>query len=350
MSNHRRPTIFTVAVHAGVGVSTVSRYLNGRYVSHPTKQRILKAINALSYTRSPIARNLSLGRKGRIGVVVDSSLDPWFVQLLAGIEDELSNQDTSMMLASLHLGTAYDANPVLGWIREKRIDGLIVAKPKARDKALLDAAFESTIPTVTVAPDEAVSNMGHLHGIRCNNVAAGNTVADLLADLGHVRIGFAGGPKHSDSEDRLRGLKDRLLELGIPFDPAHIFMCENWQASAGIELGRIIFAKPLSITALVAANDALALGLMRVAQQRQIQIPQMLSVVGFDNVPEGALIWPGLTTVAQPMREMGIKACKTLFELITRATNSEENVYPMKLIVRESTGPVPGARVWPTSR
>ena len=341
MSTNRQPTIFTVAEHAGVAVSTVSRCLNGRYVSHSTKQRILKAINALRYTRSPIARNLSLGRKGRIGVIVDSSLDPWFVQLLAGVEEELSNHDTSMMLASLQLAAAYDPDLVRRWIREKRVDGLSMAKPKSREKILVEAALETSIPIVMIAPDEAVGQMGSVRAIRCNNVAAGKSVADLLLDLGHVRIGFAGGPKHSDSEDRLRGLKNRLLELGVPLDPGNIFTCESWEASAGIELGRIIFSKPLAVTALVAANDALALGLMRVAQQRKIQIPQMLSVVGFDNVPEGALIWPGLTTVAQPMREMGITARRKLFELISGVPSPEESAYPMKLIVRESTGPVP---------
>src|SRR5436309_1842214 len=97
----RQPTIATVAEHAGVAVSTVSRFLNGHYVSQSAKQRIAKVIDKLGYTRSATARNLSLGRSGCLGVVVDSTVDPWFVQLLGGVEEELTTHDTSLMLASL---------------------------------------------------------------------------------------------------------------------------------------------------------------------------------------------------------------------------------------------------------
>jgi LacI family transcriptional regulator len=335
----RQPTITTVAEHAGVAVSTVSRYLNGHYVSKSAKLRISKAIDTLGYARSTTARNLSLGRKGSIGVVVDSTLDPWFVQLLAGIEEELSTRDTSLMLASLELRGHYDASLVLQWIREKRVDGIIIAKSQKRERSLLQAALEKKIPAVTVAPDETVD---HVQVVRCNNIAAGAAVADLLVDLGHRRIAFAGGPEHStDSKNRLRGLRNRLAHLGAPLDASLVFSCDSWEAEAGMEFGRSLLAKPLSFTALVTANDALALGFMRVAQQRNVRIPQSLSVVGFDNVPEGALVWPGLTTVAQPMREMGRAACRQLFETMTSENKPGVMEYPMELVVRESTGPAP---------
>jgi LacI family transcriptional regulator len=311
--------------------------LNGHYVSHSAKQRIAKVIDKLGYTRSSTARNLSLGRTGCIGVVVDSTLDPWFVQLLAGIEEELTTRDTSLMLASLELRGHYDANLVLQWIREKRVDGLILAKSQKRERSLLHAATDAKIPTVTVAPDEAVE---HVQVVRCNNIGGGAAVADLLIDLGHRRIAFAGGPEHSiDSRNRLRGLKNRLEHLGIPLNPAFVFSCNSWEPEAGMEFARTLLARPLSITALVAANDALALGFMRVAQQRNIRIPQTLSVVGFDNVPEGALVWPGLTTVSQPMREMGRTACSKLFQNLDTFEKTEIIEYPTELIVRESTGP-----------
>jgi LacI family transcriptional regulator len=278
-----------------------------------------------------------LGRTGCIGVVVDSTLDPWFVQLLAGIEEELTTRDTSLMLASLELRGHYDANLVLQWIREKRVDGLILAKSQKRERSLLHAATDAKIPTVTVAPDEAVE---HVQVVRCNNIGGGAAVADLLIDLGHRRIAFAGGPEHSiDSRNRLRGLKNRLEHLGIPLNPAFVFSCNSWEPEAGMEFARTLLARPLSITALVAANDALALGFMRVAQQRNIRIPQTLSVVGFDNVPEGALVWPGLTTVSQPMREMGRTACSKLFQNLDTFEKTEIIEYPTELIVRESTGP-----------
>src|SRR5665213_2327096 len=333
----RQPTIATVAEHAGVAISTVSRYLNGHYVSHSAKQRIAKVIDKLKYTRSTTARNLSLGRTGCIGVVVDSTLDPWFVQLLAGIEEELATRDTSLMLASLELRGHYDADLVFQWVREKRLDGLILAKSQKRERLIIQAAVEAKIPTVTIAPDEVVD---HVHVVRSNNTAGGAAVADLLSDLGHRRIAFLGGPEHSiDMKNRLRGFRQRLEHLGVPLDPSFIFTCPNWEPEAGMDFGRTLLAKPLSITALVTGNDALALGFMRVAQQRNIKIPQAISVVGFDNIPEGALVWPGLTTVAPPTREMGRAACRALFPNTAATENSDVVDYPMQLIVRESTGP-----------
>jgi LacI family transcriptional regulator len=322
-----------------VAVSTVSRYLNGHYVSQAAKKRISEVITELGYSRSRNARNLSLGRTGSIGVVVDSTIDLWFTQLLAGIEEELSVHDASLMLASLDLRGHYDAHIVFQWIHERRVDGLIIAKPRKRERSLVQEAVKSRIPVVSVAPDEIVNRT---HVVRCNNIAAGAAVADHLADLGHRKIGFAGWPLHSlDSKHRLQGLRSRLQQLGIMLGRRSIWSCESYEAQAGIEFGRALLAKPLEMTALVMGNDALALGFLRVAQQRGIRVPQNLSVVGFDNVPEGALVWPGLTTVAQPMREMGRSACQRLFEPINSSGQADSVEYPMQLVVRESTGPAP---------
>src|SRR5262245_62377981 len=113
----KKPTIATVAAKAGVAVSTVSRYLNGHYVSRDVRARLSAIIEELGYSRSWTARNLSLGRRGSIGVVVDHSDDPWFVQLLKGIEEELATRDTSLMLASTELRNTYDPALVFEWIR-----------------------------------------------------------------------------------------------------------------------------------------------------------------------------------------------------------------------------------------
>src|SRR6185369_3290067 len=141
----RKPTIADVAERAGVAVSTVSRYFNGHYVSLAAKQRISEVIAALGYSRSRNARNLSLGRTGSIGVVVDSTLDLWFTQLLAGIEEELSKHDATLMLASLAPRGHYDAHMAPRSLREKRVDALTIAKPGTRERPLLQNAFEHQI-------------------------------------------------------------------------------------------------------------------------------------------------------------------------------------------------------------
>ena len=174
----KKPTIATVAEQAGVAVSTVSRYLNGHYVSAPVQARLSEVIAALGYSRSWTARNLSLGRRGCIGVAVDSSSDPWFVQLLMGIEEELSARDTGLMLSSLELRGQYDPALVFSWIRDRRVDGLVLAKSQRRERALLKAAVEAQLPTVIIAPDEIFTDV---QVVRCNNIAAGTAVGAHLA-------------------------------------------------------------------------------------------------------------------------------------------------------------------------
>ena len=341
----KKPTIATVAAHAGVAVSTVSRYLNGRYVSRPVQARLSQVIAALGYSRSWTARNLSLGRKGCIGVTVDSSQDPWFIQLLTGIEEELASRDTGLMLSSLELRARYDPALVFGWIEDRRIDGLIIAKSQRRERPLLRAAVEAQLPTVIVAPDEIATDV---QVIRCNNLAAGELVAAHLTANGHRHIAFAAGPEHSiDSRHRLRGLRQGLAARGIRLEPHAVFTCGRYTSDAGEEFAHRFLEHPLEVTALVLANDALAFGFMRVAQQRGIRIPQELSIVGFDGLPQGALFFPALTTVSQPMRDMGRVACSRLFDATTAPGRLELTEFPMELMERESTGP---ARQTPRSR
>lgn len=338
----KKPTIATVAAHAGVAVSTVSRYLNGHYVSAPVQARLSEVIATLGYSRSWTARNLSLGRRGCIGVAVDSSSDPWFVQLLTGIEEELSARDTGLMLCSLERRGQYDPALVFAWIRDRRVDGLIIAKSQRRERVLLKAAVEAQLPTVIIAPDEIYNDV---QVVRCNNIAAGATVAAHLATLGHRRIAYVAGPQHSiDSKHRLKGLRDGLARRGIRMDPNAVFTTGSYTSEAGGQFAREFFDDPIDVTAVVLANDALAFGFMRVAQQRGIQMPRDLSIVGFDGLPHGELFCPALTTVSQPMRDMGRVACTRLFEALDAPGRVESTEFPMALVERESTGPAPAVR------
>jgi LacI family transcriptional regulator len=333
----KKPTISNVAERAGVAVSTVSRFLNGRYVSPEVRERLARIIDELGYTPSWTARNLSLGRRGSIGVVVDSSEDPWFVLLLSGIQEELAARDVSLMLASLELQDQYDPGRVAEWIRDRRVDGLILAKSQRRERALIRAAVEARLPAVAVVPDEALQDVQVLH---LENVEAGIGIARHLAELGHSRVGFVSGPEHSlDSKHRLRGVRDGLAQQGLRLADHHVFTCEQWDIAAGIAFGRKFLSGKLPVTALVLANDALALGFLRVAHERNIPVPEMLSVAGFDGLPAGEIAWPSLTTMAQPVREMGRVACRRLFEAIDEPGRLERIQFRMELVVRESTGP-----------
>ena len=333
-SSSKRPTIRIVAAKAGVAVSTVSRYLNDESVSPRMKARLSRVIASLGFKPSRTARNLSLGLKGCIGVVVDSIQDPWFTQLLTGMEEELQSRDTSLMLLSLELRDRYDPAIAFEWIDERRVDGLIIAKCHRRDKALVRAALDAQVPMVAIAPDEGLANVAV---VRADNVAAGRALGAHLAELGHTRVAFAGGPRVSvESRHRLQGLREELRKRGIGMREEDISFCASYEADDGAVFAAAFLRQQVRPTAVVLGNDALAIGFIRAAQQRGVEVPGDLSVAGFDGIPEAARSWPGLTTMAQPMREMGRDACRRLFTAIAAAEEPTAVHYPMTLVVRES--------------
>jgi LacI family transcriptional regulator len=186
-----------------------------------------------------------------------------------------------------------------------------------------------------VAPDEARTDLTVL---RADNIAAGRTLGAHLAALGHNRIGFAGGPRASiESRHRLQGLREELQARGLRMREQDICFRASYEADEGAAFAQTFLRQPTRPTAVVFGDDALAIGFMRAAQQRGVRVPDDLSVAGFDGIPEGARSWPGLTTMAQPMREMGRDACRRLFTALTGTAEPATVQYAMTLIVREST-------------
>jgi DNA-binding LacI/PurR family transcriptional regulator len=338
LSSRKKPTIRVVAAKAGVAVSTVSRYLNDDSVSPRMKARLSRVIESLGYKPSRTARNLSLGLKGCIGVVVDSIQDPWFTQLLTGMEEELQSRDTSLMLLSLELRDTYDPAIAYEWIEDRRVDGLIIAKCHRRDKSLVRAALAAHVPIVAIAPDEALTDVSV---VGADNIAAGRTLGAYLAELGHKRVGFTGGPHVSiESRHRLQGLRDELMTRGVHIRDEDVSFRASYEAEEGAAFAETFLRQAARPTAVVLGSDALAMGFIRAVQRRGLQVPDDLSVASFDGIPEGAWAWPGVTTMAQPMREMGRDACRRLFTAIGapggRATVQQ---YSMTLVIRESTAP-----------
>jgi LacI family transcriptional regulator len=197
--------------------------------------------------------------------------------------------------------------------------------------------MDARIPIVAVAPDETLTDVAV---VRADNIAAGRTLGAHLAELGHTRVAFAGGPRVSvESRHRLRGLREELEKRGVQMREEDICFCASYEAEEGAAFAERFLRQSTRPTAVVLGSDALAIGLIRAAQQRGVHVPDDLSVAAFDGIPEGARSWPGLTTMAQPMREMGSDACRRLFTAITAAEEGTTvQHYSMTLVVRESTG------------
>jgi DNA-binding LacI/PurR family transcriptional regulator len=343
MPAKRKPTIIQVAERANVAFSTVSRVMNGGYASQKVRDRVERVARNLGYTPSLIARNLKMGRQGCIGVVTLTSQGSWFTQVLGGIEEALEEPKVSALLGSLELRGRYDSSTVARWIEERRVDGLVFARCTPREKTLVDSARKAHIPMVFVAPDE---NYEAGPVFKTHNREGAVQLARHLVQLGHRRVGFLGGPQASvDSRDRLRGLRDGLGEAGLTVNKALISYAESYTSEEGVPYARrwLKLAKARQPTAVACGNDSLALGFMRTVLQAGVRVPNEVSVTGFDGVTEGALYWPGLTTVKQPSHDLGMAACKLLLRTIEGgpADPTARVDLPPQLVVRESTGPAP---------
>jgi LacI family transcriptional regulator len=337
--NKEKPTIRVVAERAQVAVSTVSRVLNGGYASAAAKGRVQLAIQELGYAPSITAQSLVTGRSGCIGVVSYTTQTTWFSQILAGIEEQLADSRQSVLLASLLLNGRYDSGRVVAWITERRVDGLMFIRYTRREHGLFAAASAAGLPVVLIGPDIKAPASSI---VRCNNLDAGRIVAEHLMGLGHRRLAFAGGPRESiDTRDRHRGLTQALAEREIDLPEKRVWFGPNYGHESGAEYAHSFLALPPRArpSAVVMGNDAMALGFMRTVLQQGVKIPEEVSVVGFDGIPEGGLYFPGLTTVLQPAHRMGQSGCRALLECIANPDleRTADVQYGVELVVREST-------------
>jgi LacI family transcriptional regulator len=338
--NKEKPTIRVVAERAQVAVSTVSRVLNGGYASAAAKGRVQLAIQELGYAPSVTAQSLVTGRSGCIGVVSYTCQTAWFSQILAGIEEQLADGRQSVLLASLMLNGRYDSSRVSAWITERRVDGLMFIRYTRREHGLFTAADAAGLPVVLIGPDIKAPASSI---VRCNNLEAGRIVGEHLFQLGHRRIAFAGGPRESiDTRDRHRGLSQALEQHQIELPEKRIWFGPNYGPESGVEYAQSFLALPARArpSGVVLGNDAMAIAFMRTVLQQGVKIPEEVSVVGFDGIPEGGHYWPGLTTVLQPAHRMGASGCRALLECIANPDleRTADVQYGVELVVRESTG------------
>lgn len=335
----RRTDIAEVAQLAKVSKSTVSRVLNGGYASAGVKARVARVIEKLEYSPWTTARNFSLGRTGCFGLVMEDSQNAWITTILGGIEEELTSKHISLLVASLVLRGTYDPTTVLSWIREHRVDGLIFARPGRRERPLVEAAAKAKVSLALIAADVNFKS-GVL--LRSNNADAGREVAEHLCDLGHRRIAFVGGPAESlDTQQRYRGLVEGLAAHKVTLNKSNVVFAPRYHREEGGAYARkwLQLSRDRAPTAVVLANDYMALEFIRILAMEGVTVPAGVSVVGFDDIPAASVAFPGLTTVRQPMRAMGVAASRALLGALTGERIERKLIgFPMELVVRQSTG------------
>ncbi len=339
-------TIADVAAYAGVGAGTVSRVLNNSpRVSAETRARVLNAIEVLDYRPSPLAQGLSRGRCQTLGAVVPFFTHASAVERLRGVMAGLDGSRYDLVLFNVESPVHRDEH-LASLTRRDRADGLLIVSmpPPATD---LDRLAAAGVPVVLL------DARGHgVPAVVTDDVEGGRIATRHLLGLGHERIAFIGDDPanpfgFTSSADRERGYRESLAEAGLAERPEDVCHGPHVREVARDLAGRL-FDRPAPAdrpTAVFAASDVQALGVLEAARARGIAVPDELSVVGFDDIEVSS--YAGLTTVRQPLLASGKAAVALLLEALT----SEEPPTPeihhldLDLVVRSTTAPPPARRM-----
>ena len=333
----QRVTVLDVAKAAGVHPSTVSRALKPETRSLLTDKvsaRILEVASALGYRPNGIAASLRTRRSQTVGVVIPDITNPVFPPNLRGLEEVLDAEGYIAMVANAG-GDAERQRLVVDRLLARQVDGLVMATVARRDP-VVDFCIAAGTPLVMVNRAEAARRVSSV----VSDDALGMGLAiDHLAALGHRRIGLIAGPQHlSTGLGRRQGFTAAMERNGLAEDPAAVVFAAAFARDAGREAaGRLLDAAP-DITAVMAANDLLALGVYDVAAERGLRCPEDLSVIGHNDMPMVDMVSPALTTVHIRHREMGMQAGRLLLSLMrSTSQGGVDVVLQPTLIVRAST-------------
>lgn len=336
-------TMAEIARRAGVSKTTISRVLNDRPdVDQATRQRILKLIEETGYVPHPSAVSLAAGRTGLVGLLAPSLLRPWTIQIIQGIADAIESTDYEFILYTTSMA---DRNQEMyaRALTSGLTDGLIAILPRELAMQYLTKMRKQSFPIVLI------DYRGQVRDMPCVMAANGSgarRVVEHLISLGHRRIGMITGLMDLGcSIDRLDGYRRSLQAANLEMAPELIVEGDFSEPSGYSGMHRLM-SLPNPPTAVFSSNDEMALGVMRAAKELELRIPEDISLVGFDDIPMSQFTAPSLTTVRQPMSDMGRKAAEMLLLQIDGKELPESRVVlPTELVVRESTAAPAGGSI-----
>jgi LacI family transcriptional regulator len=333
----RPTTIRDIARLSGVSIATVSRVLNDRPdVSTETREAVLEVVRRLGFSTNRSARALSAGRTGLVGVTLPIVHAPYFSFILAGAAEGLYEQDMRAILCpTLHQHEREVT--LLDRLMHGTTDGAILLLPEETSDELTHLQ-QQRFPFVVVDPRLQLGE--GIPSITAAHASGAKRATEHLLALGHRRIAAITGPDGwVATDERRNGYHAALAADAVVPDPG-LEVTSNWMISGGYEAGSALLELPDPPTAIFAFNDNLAIGAMRAARARGLRVPEDLSIVGFDDTEEAAIVTPALTTVRQPLAEMGRMAVSLLVRLLDRQRVEALRVeLATRLVVRESTAP-----------
>ena len=330
-------TIKDVAARAGVSFTTVSHVLNGtRRVSDEARARVEQAVAEMGYAPSAVARALKTSETFIFGVLVPNITNPFFAELTRGIEDRCRQTDYSVFLCNS------DDEPetqgrYLQTLLERRVDGLLLAAAAGEADALVKRLATTRVPTVVV--ERRIPGLA-ADLVRVDHDAGARLAVSHLVSLGHKAIACLSGPSRFEvARERTGGWIAGLKEAGLDIKPE--WMLEgDYSSSAGYDMTRSLLEKG-EVTAILSGNDLMAFGALRAAAEMGVSVPNQLSVLGFDGIDMGQYVYPALTSVGYPIRELGETAASVLLDRLAHpAGEPREVVLPPQLVLRASTARV----------
>jgi LacI family transcriptional regulator len=328
-----RNRIEDVAAAAGVSMKTVSRVLNNEpNVRAEMRERVMRAVEKLQYKPNPSARSLAGHRSYSVALVYNNPSRNYLMEIQGGMLEACHDSGYNLFLSPLSTGKEKVAE-IQTLFRNFGPDGVVLIPPLTDDKVVLDFLAQRGVPFACIAPKHGADRIG---------VAMDETTAvlDLMAQLiklGHRRIGHIKGPSaHGASQWRYTGYKQALQRAGIEYDPA-LVVPGAFSFDSGEQGANTLLALKHPPTAIFAANDDMAAGVIRAAAQRGLSVPRDLSVCGFDDTPISRHIYPALTTIRQPTSEMGRMATLELLARIKSPEAGRMLHVDHAVLIREST-------------
>jgi LacI family transcriptional regulator len=340
MAHNEQPdntvTIIDVAREAGVSYATVSRVINNKDHVRPDKREaVLRAMTRLGYVANQQARSLAGGRSRVVGVLVQDLGTSYMGAIIRGIDEALDSAQYDLMLYTTHRRKLRESAYV-GAITRGLADGLLLVLPTNAD-AYLETLQRQGFPYMLV---DHQGDGDYRHSVSATNYQGGIDATRYLIELGHRRIGHITGVLSvGAASDRLAGYRAALEQAGLPADPTLVVEGSFFQPT-GYSGAHALLSLPEPPSAIFAANDDMAFGVIEAARVRGLRIPEDLSIIGFDDIPQAASIHPPLTTVRQPLEQMGRIAVETLLRLIDGERDTvTQVVLPTELIVRNTCCP-----------
>jgi DNA-binding LacI/PurR family transcriptional regulator len=324
-------TIKDVARVAGVSPSTVSRALTTpALVQAETRSRVERAAAELGYQPNRAARGLITGRTGNIGLIVPDLTNPFFPGVVKGVQGRARESDFSVFLADTDEDPAAEAGLVRAL--SKQVDGIVLCSPRMTEDDLRSVIGETPIVMLN-------RRVAQIPAITIDNVDGIRQAVAHLAALGHRRIAYVAGPRLSwSNRERARALRTATTAAGIELVEVGNFVP---QFAGGVAAADLVLAA--GVTAVIAYNDLVALGLLNWFATRGVAVPATISVMGFDDIVLSQMVSPSLTTVAQPQEQIGRAGVDLLLQLLEdpdRAAVARREL-PSQLMVRHSTGRAP---------